>query len=131
MGKAWLKLMITNLVIPTLNDSDETIRNLCRWIVQNMGADTPLHFSRFFPQYKMKNLPPTPAETLSRAAHIAASEGLHYVYVGNILIPDAQKTRCPECGETLIDRRRYAIVELNLREGRCPACKHDIAGVWQ
>ncbi|HEO70314.1 MAG TPA: AmmeMemoRadiSam system radical SAM enzyme, partial [Candidatus Hydrogenedentes bacterium] len=74
----WVEL--TNLVIPTLNDSDANLRALCVWVKENMGADTPLHFSRFHPQYQMKNLPATPASTLDRAREIARAEGLHYVY---------------------------------------------------
>jgi len=76
---------VTNLIIPTLNDSDDMLLALCRWIRENMGRETPLHFSRFFPQYKMQHLPATPPATLRRARDIAKSVGLHYVYIGNIL----------------------------------------------
>ena len=121
----------TNLVIPTLNDSDEDFKKLARWIAENLGRETPLHFSRFFPNYQMKNLPPTPAETLDRAKQIAEGEGLHYVYVGNISRPNAENTYCPSCKKLLIERRGYQVLQNNLRAGRCPACNTEIPGIWQ
>ncbi len=121
----------TNLLIPTLNDSDDELTQLARWIAGNMGRDTPLHFSRFFPNYQMKNLPPTPPETLERAKAIATSEGLHYVYIGNISMPDAENTRCPSCNALLIERRGYEILQNNLRDGKCPKCNTEIPGVWR
>ena len=121
---------VTNLVIPTLNDKDEDLSTLCRWIVENMGVETPLHFSRFFPNYRMKSLPPTPGTTLDRARTIALGEGLHYVYVGNIMTPEGENTYCPKCGELLIERRRYTILANHLANGRCPACGTEIPGIW-
>lgn len=121
---------VTNLLIPTLNDDDLAIRNLCRWIAENMGRETPLHFSRFEPQYRLRHLPPTPAETLSRARDIALAEGLHYVYVGNLLLADAGTTRCPRCARELVRRTGY-VVELNrIENGRCPGCHQEIYGLW-
>lgn len=121
---------VTNLVIPTLNDGDDDIRNLCRWIVENMGAETPLHFSRFYPQYRMKNLPSTSGETLERAKQIAESEGIRYVYIGNIMTPKGQNTYCHACGKLLIERQRYTIVENNLEAGVCPDCRTEVPGIW-
>ncbi|RKX30732.1 MAG: AmmeMemoRadiSam system radical SAM enzyme [Verrucomicrobia bacterium] len=121
---------VTNLVIPTLNDSDEDFRNLCRWVVREMGRDTPLHFSRFFPHYRMRHLPPTPLETLERARSIALSEGLYFVYIGNVLTRDAENTICPGCGRVLVRRRGYTILENRLRTGRCPFCGTEIYGKW-
>jgi pyruvate formate lyase activating enzyme len=121
----------TNLVIPTLNDSDDDFRKLARWIVENMGKDTPLHFSRFFPQYQMKNLPPTPAETLDRAKEIAVAEGLHYVYVGNVSRPGAENTYCPSCKMAVIERRGYQVLSNTITDGKCPACGTEIKGVWK
>jgi pyruvate formate lyase activating enzyme len=121
---------VTNLVIPTLNDRDEDLTTLCRWIVRNLGPETPLHFSRFYPQYRMQHLPPTPAKTLERARAIAQAEGVQYVYIGNLATRDGETTFCPQCHEPLIRRQRYTILENNLRKGRCPACGKEIDGIW-
>ncbi len=121
---------VTNLVMPTLNDSDEDLRNLCRWIKENMGDDTPLHFSRFFPHYRMKHLPPTPVNTLNRARDIARSEGLQFVYIGNVQSKDGENTVCPSCGQVLIERRRYTILDNHVENGACKFCKTKIYGVW-
>jgi len=121
---------VTNLVIPTLNDTDEDLRRLCQWVAENLGKDTPLHFSRFHPQYKMKNLPPTPAETLGRAKEIADAEGLRYVYIGNISRPKGSNTYCPGCGKLLIERRGYVIMRNEVANGACPACGAAIRGIW-
>ena len=123
---------VTNLVIPTKNDSDEMLTDLCRWIVRNLGKETPLHFSRFFPQYRMKALPPTPAATLDRAAAVARAEGLHHVYVGNILRPGGSDTTCPACGHIVVARRGYEILHYDVADGgRCPACQTEIYGRWE
>lgn len=122
---------ITNLVIPTLNDTDADLQKLSRWIAENMGKDTPLHFSAFHPDYRMRNLPPTPAATLDRAREIARSEGLHYVYIGNVQRPDASNTYCPGCGALLIKRIGYTVTQNRLDAGTCPDCKTVIEGVWQ
>ena len=123
---------VTNLVIPTLNDSDKDLRNLCRWLRQHLSADTPLHFSRFYPQHRMRHLPPTPAETLVRAREIAHGEGLHHVYVGNIMLADAGDTRCPGCDAVVLSRRGYEVTANRLTAaGACPACGREIMGVWR
>jgi pyruvate formate lyase activating enzyme len=121
---------ITNLLVPTQNDGDMEIRALCKWMVANLGAQTPLHFSRFFPKYKMINLPPTPAETLIRARDIARSEGLQYVYVGNIMAPDGGDTFCPKCRSRLIERRGFSVLNNRLKDGHCPDCGGEVYGVW-
>jgi len=122
---------ITNLLIPTLNDSDTQVQQLVRWIRQNMGAETPLHFSRFFPQHRLRNLPPTPPATLERASQIAEAEGLKHVYIGNLLSERGENTYCPACGKLLIKRKGYSILENTLKHGRCDACNREITGVWQ
>ena len=122
---------VTNLLIPTLNDSDKEIRQLARWLKENMGADTPLHFSRFFPNYRMRNLPPTPPETLDHAKQIAESEGLKYVYIGNILSKRGENTYCPSCGKLLIERNRYTILNNELNDGTCGDCGTNIIGIWK
>ncbi len=122
---------VTNLVIPTLNDKPEQIRELSRWIKANLGGDTPLHFSGFYPQYKMKNLPPTSLQTLETAREIAISEGLDYVYIGNVSSKEGENTYCPGCKGLLIERTRYFIHQNRLKDGRCPDCGKEIYGVWK
>ena len=128
--EAGVLLEPTNLVIPTLNDRDDDFRKLARWIVSNLGPETPLHFSRFFPQYQMQNLPPTPAETLVRARDIARDEGLCYVYIGNLSLPGAENTYCPACGRLLVERQGYTVTQNVISNGKCP-CGKDIAGIWE
>ncbi len=124
----WLEL--TNLVIPTLNDDPGEIAAMCRWIVENAGPDTPIHFSRFFPHYKLKNLPPTPVETLFRTRDIARDAGLRHVYVGN-LRGYPENTYCPACGTLLIERIGYYVKKNLLENGMCPVCGTVIKGVWK
>ena len=124
----WLEL--TNLIIPTLNDDMGQIRRMSRWIRDNVGPDVPLHFSRFFPYYKLKNLPPTPVNTLFDARHVAMSEGLRYVYIGN-LRSKATNTYCHNCGELLIERIGYFVKQSNIAAGNCKFCGTPIPGVWQ
>ena len=122
---------VTNLIIPTLNDKPEQIRELARWVKVNLGGETPLHFSRFFPRYKMRHLPPTSLKTLDMAREIAISEGLHFVYIGNILSKTGQNTYCPVCNSLLIERSGYTILQNSLKEGCCPDCGKEIYGVWK
>jgi len=122
---------IVYLVVPTLNDSEPEFRGLAQWIKANLGVDVPLHFSRFYPQYLLKNLPPTPQETLERAKAIADAEGLHYVYLGNIPGHPAESTYCPKCRRVVIGRVGFTVTEMHLRKGKCEYCQQAIAGVWQ
>jgi len=122
---------VTNLVIPTLNDGPKQLRELARWIKMNLGADTPLHFSGFYPRYQMKNLPPTSLRTLETARNIAMSEGLNYVYIGNVASKEGQNTYCPGCNGLLIERSGYTILQNRLGQGRCPDCSKEIYGVWR
>jgi pyruvate formate lyase activating enzyme len=132
MAKAsGILLEVTNLIIPTLNDKPEDIGALVRWIRSNLGSDTPMHFSRFFPRYKMLHLPPTSAETLDLAREIALSEGLKYVYIGNISSKAGQNTYCPGCNSLLIERSGHTILQNRLKDGRCPSCSRQIYGVWK
>ncbi|RMF06008.1 AmmeMemoRadiSam system radical SAM enzyme [Candidatus Woesearchaeota archaeon] len=126
-SSAWLE--ITNLIIPTLNDSISKIREMAAWISAELGADVPLHLTRFHPYYKLSHLPPTPEETLTKA-YMVAKEKLNYVYVGNILTEEGQHTYCPECGELLIERVAFRVVKNRIKNSRCPSCKAKIAGVW-
>ncbi len=125
--KIWLE--ITNLVIPTLNDDMKKINEMCRWIVKNLGADVPLHFSRFFPHYKLTNLPPTPVETLTNARKTAIDAGLKFVYIGNVRT-EAENTYCPSCKKILIERTGYQIIKNNISNGKCRFCNAAMPGVW-
>ncbi len=122
---------VINLIIPTLNDKPDDIRRLARWVRTNLGSDIPLHFSRFFPQYKMQHLPPTPLDTLDIARQIAMEEGLYYVYIGNIRSRQGENTYCPSCHKMLIERQEYVVMTNNLKDGCCPDCGKKIYGVWK
>ncbi len=124
-------LEVIHLVIPTLNDSPEQLRELSRWVRTNLGREIPLHFSRFFPQYKMRHLPPTSAQTLDMAYDIATEEGLDFVYIGNLQSQRGQNTFCPVCKRVLIERIGYTIMQNRLKEGCCPDCGKEIYGVWK
>ena len=123
-------LEIVNLVVPTLNDDLDELRELARWVRDNVGPDVPLHFTRFQPMYKLTNLPPTPVETLEQAYGIAKEEGLHYVYVGNVPGHPGNNTLCPQCEQLLIARTGFSVTEYHLQDGKCPACGTAIPGVW-
>jgi len=118
---------ITNLVIPQANDDPILIRAMCKWIKENIGDEYPLHFSRFFPQYKLTNRPPTPVKTLEMAYDIAVEEGLKYVYIGNVG-NIGEDTYCPNCGKLLIDRSGYSLEEINIKNGKCKFCGEEIFG---
>lgn len=122
---------IVYLVVPTLNDNDEEFRALARWVKSDLGLDVPVHFTRFHPQYLLKNLPTTPLETLERAKAIADSEGLHYVYLGNVPGHPGENTYCPKCRRVVVERMGYTIKEIHLRKGKCQYCQQAIPGVWQ
>jgi pyruvate formate lyase activating enzyme len=121
---------IVYLVIPTLNDSDEEFRALARWVKAELGPDVPLHFSRFHPDYLLKNLPPTPVPTLERAKAISDAEGLHYVYIGNVPGHPAESTWCPKCRRVVVERAGFTVRALNLDGGKCRFCHQAIPGVW-
>lgn len=124
----WLELV--NLVVPTLNDSDKEFRKMAQWIKTNLGAEVPLHFTRFHPMYRLQHLTPTPVKTLSRAREIARAEGLKYVYVGNVPTHDGENTWCPKCGKLLIQRQGYRVKTVGLETGTCKACGTKIPGIW-
>jgi pyruvate formate lyase activating enzyme len=122
---------VTNLVIPTLNDRPEQIRELARWIKAELGQETPLHFSGFYPQYRLLHLPPTSLQILEQAREIAISEGLDYVYIGNVHSKEGENTYCPGCKGLLIERKGYTILQNRLKNGCCPDCGKEIYGVWK
>jgi len=121
---------ITNLVIPTKNDDIGMIRSMCRWIKAELGADTPLHLSRFYPLYKLKRLPPTPVSTLERARAVALDTGLEFVYIGNVPGHPAANTFCPKCGRMIIRRAGFMVVENQVEKGACRYCGTPIPGIW-
>jgi len=131
MHKRGIWIELTNLVIPTLNDDMNMIREMCIWIRENLSKDVPLHFSRFWPMYKLRDLPPTPVNTLERAREIALEEGLNYVYIGNVRDHASNNTYCPKCKRILIKRTGYYVVENNIKNSTCTFCSEKIAGIWE
>ncbi len=123
-------LEIVNLVVPTLNDSERMLRGLIDWVLAEVGPDVPVHFTRFHPDYQLRNLPPTPVSTLERAREAAMGRGMHYAYVGNVPESPGNHTRCPSCGKEVIRRTGFFIAEMQVRDGRCSFCRGKIAGVW-
>lgn len=123
-------LEITNLLIPTKNDNMSEIRKMCHWVKRELGTDTPVHFTRFYPLHKLKRLPPTPVSTLEKARGVALSCGLEYVYIGNVPRHKAWNTFCPKCEKMIIQRVGYMIGEMHLKDGKCRYCGTPIPGIW-
>ncbi len=123
----WLE--ITNLIVPGWTDKPDEIRVMCRWLADNGFTETPIHFSRFQPQYKLEHLPPTPAGILDTAAAIAHEEGLKYIYIGNVPGTDIDDTVCPSCKKKVIERSGFRIVSDSLKNGKC-SCGTTIPGIW-
>lgn len=121
---------ITTLVIPGENDDEGELRELVRFIRDELGPDTPWHISRFYPQYKMLHKPYTPLETLQRAYFIGKEEGLYYIYIGNVPGNETENTFCPKCNTLLLERYGFSVLQNNLKEGACPNCGFSISGVW-
>ncbi|MHB2154224.1 AmmeMemoRadiSam system radical SAM enzyme [Calditrichota bacterium GD2] len=125
----WLEIVY--LVVPTLNDSEKEIKNLAQFVKEYMHPEVPIHFTRFYPQYLLKNLPPTPVSTLERCKAIADAEGLKYVYIGNVPGHSAENTYCPNCGAMLIERTGFLVRQMKVVNNRCPQCGLKIPGIWQ
>ena len=123
-------LEIVNLVVPTLNDSDKMLKGLIDWVLGEIGPDVPLHFSRFHPDYQLRNLPPTPVATLERAYNMARSRGIHYPYVGNVPDHPGNNTYCPKCKKIVVKRQGFFVTEMNIKGSSCKFCGRNIAGVW-
>jgi pyruvate formate lyase activating enzyme len=123
---------ITTLLIPGKNDSDAEIEAECKWIMRQLGPDVPLHFSAFHPDWKMRDVPATPAATLARAREIGRLAGLHYVYTGNVHDEAGGSTYCPSCENVVIERDWYEIHGYRLTdEGACTHCGARLAGRFQ
>lgn len=126
----WLEL--TTLLIPGENDSEPELRQLSRWVYQHLGAETPIHFTAFHPDWKMRHTPPTAPKALIHARQIARNEGLEFVYTGNLYDPNGNTTWCPHCGARLIERNGYQLGHWGLdANGRCRVCSHPLAGVFE
>jgi len=125
--KVWTEL--TTLLIPGLNDSESELAQLSEWVVSKLGPDVPLHFSAFHPDFKLRDVPPTPPETLRRARRQAMQAGLRYVYTGNVHDVEGDTTLCHACGEQLIVRDWYALLDYRVTErGTCAKCETPVAG---
>jgi pyruvate formate lyase activating enzyme len=127
-SKVWLELVY--LVIPTLNDNTEGIRQMSQWIRSEIGPDVPLHFSRFQPMYLVQNLPPTPVSTLEKVREVALAEGIRYVYIGNVPGHEAENTFCPRCQRVIIERIGFQVNKIDIEAGKCKFCRNPIPGIW-
>jgi pyruvate formate lyase activating enzyme len=125
----WLE--ITNLIVPSWTDDFDMIKRMCDWLVSNNLGNYPLHFLKFFPLYKLTQLPVTPVNTLQKAKEIALSAGCKHVYIGNIADMDSMSVYCPRCKTVAVQRKGYAIVSNNLRNGTCGKCGEKINGIWE
>ena len=114
------------LLIPEMNDSIDEVTELVKWVRDNLGVDTPMHFTRFHPMYKMSDLNATPLDTLEMAYDIAKKEGMRFVYLGNVGGHEYENTYCPACNALLIDRAGYRAGEVRIMSGKCPECSEDI-----
>lgn len=122
---------IINLIVPTYTDNLDMIRRMCSWIVKELGPDQVLHFSRFHPAHRLTHLPSTPVDLLVKAREAARTEGLRYVYIGNVPgLRDAGTTWCPGCKKAVIERDIFAVTRMDLADGKCRFCGTKIAGVW-
>jgi pyruvate formate lyase activating enzyme len=126
--KAKVHLEITNLIIPQLNDDLNIINQMCVWISKNLGNNVPLHFSAFYPHYKMLETQPTSEDMLLKAKKIAEKNRLKYVYIGNVQTDN--NTYCPKCKNLLVERNFYTIKQNNILDGLCKFCKEKIEGIW-
>ena len=124
----WFEM--TTLVVPTYVDRPEMIRRMCGWILKELGPDYPLHLLRFFPQYRLTRLPPTPITTLEELRNIALEEGIRYVYLGNVPGHGGTQTYCHNCKKIVVRRKGYLIEELNIENRRCKFCGTEIPGRW-
>jgi len=122
--KRGVHLEITDLIVPRVGDSMERVKELVGWIKENLGDETPIHFLRFFPTYRVRDIPETPLKTLEEAYDIAKAAGMKYVYLGNV--SERNNTYCPNCNRLLIKRRWMETIEYKIRDGRCPYCGEEI-----
>jgi len=124
----WFEIVV--LLITGKNDSADEVKRLANWVATSLGPDVPLHFSRYFPMYKLR-LPQTPVEVMARAHETAKAEGLHFVYVGNIELAGKADTICPGCGTAVIKRVGMMVLSNSLADGKCPKCHRAVPGIWK
>jgi pyruvate formate lyase activating enzyme len=125
----WLE--ITNLVIPGVNDCMDDIRAMSEWILENLGANVPLHFTRFHPAYRLSHLPPTPVKTLEEAHRVAREVGINFVTLGNVPGHRYNSTFCPDTGKRLIHRVHFTVMYNKVVDGRSPFSGRPVPGIWE
>ena len=119
---------IINLLVPTYNDDMKTIAKMALWIKKELGANTPLHFLRFYPKYKMENLQPTPVSAMELARKVSKESGLAHVYLGNVPGHEGNSTYCPSCRKLIIGRIGYRVIQSHIQNGKCGYCGVKIPG---
>lgn len=124
----WFELVM--LIIPTLNDNMDEIKRMSEWILKELGPNVPIHFTRFHPDYQLRNLPPTPPATLYKARQIAMAQGCNFVYTGNMPGGEGENTLCPNCKEVVLSRYGHMTISPELANGKCHKCGKAIPGVW-
>lgn len=130
LKKEGVHLEITTLVVTNKNDDLEVIKKMCLWIKEELGDDVPLHFSRFFPMYKLEYLPSPPVHILETLREVAFSAGLKYVYIGNVPGHSGENTHCHHCSKIIIKRFGFKVLENNIQDGKCKFCHQAIPGIW-
>jgi pyruvate formate lyase activating enzyme len=121
---------VVSLLVPGKNDSEQELKEGAKWFFANLGPDVPWHFSRFLPEFKLKNLPPTPNKTLEVARQIAIDAGINYVYTGNNPGQAGNHTYCPGCGKKVVERLGFQVLRSYLKSGKCPECSYKLPGIW-
>lgn len=124
----WFEL--TNLMIPEENDTPEETRTMCHWILDHLGAEIPIHFTAFHPDFKMTDKPRTSHETLIRARQIALNAGLQYVYIGNVCDKKRESTYCPGCKKVILERNWHELGDYHLKGNNCAHCGYSIPGIF-
>jgi pyruvate formate lyase activating enzyme len=120
---------VTN-IIPGMNDDEQELNEMANWIKRELGPETPWHITRFYPFFKLQNIPYTPLVKLERIRTIGLHAGLRYVYLGNVAGHPGENTFCYQCNALLIERRGFRISQFNIREGKCPKCNTEINGIF-
>jgi len=128
--KTPVHLEVVNLMVNGLNDKPDDMERMAGWLAKNVGVHTPFHITRYYPAYKMENVPATPIAHLERAHEIATAEGMEYVFVGNVPGHKTNSTYCPKCGAFVIGRAGFKVLQMQLKDGKCAKCGHVIPGVW-
>jgi pyruvate formate lyase activating enzyme len=124
----WFELVV--LIVPTLNDSADEIKQMAEWVVKHLGPDVPMHFTRFHPTYRVTNLPQTPVATLEACRKLALDAGVRYVYAGNVPGHPSENTYCHGCQKQLIRRVGFQVAANEIKNGKCPKCGVTVPGVW-